>query len=566
MNDTTYPWFKNYPSSVPHEIDTEKYTSIVDLLEQCIKSYGSLTAFECMGASLTFQQLDEASQQFASYLQNVAKLPPKSRVALQMPNLLQYPVAMLGALRAGMIVVNVNPLYTAREMKHQLEDSGAEAIVILANFAHNLEKIVNDLPLKHVIVTEIGDMLGGLKGSVVNLVVKYVKKMIPAYQLPQAIKFNSTLQEGKQQKLQPPTITQQDIAFLQYTGGTTGVAKGAVLTHANLLANMCQISACMKVKLKEREETMITALPLYHIYALTVNCLCMMEIGAKNVLITNPRDMKAFIKELKKHPFSVITGVNTLYNALLHQPDVGTIDFSHLKVASAGGMAVQKFVAEKWKATTGVPIAEGYGLTETSPVLTTNHIDGTERIGTIGLPVPSTQIIIADDEGKEVPTGEPGEIYAKGPQVMREYWNRPEETQKVFTSDGWFKTGDVGVMDEDGFVKIVDRKKEMINVSGFNVYPNEIEEVVSSHDKVLEVGAIGVVNEKSTEVVKIFVVKGDPSLTADELLAYCKENMTPYKVPKFIEFTDELPKSNVGKILRRKLREREEKKVVTDQS
>ncbi len=393
-----------------------------------------------MGASLTFQQLNEASAQFASYLQHVVKLPPKSRVALQMPNLLQYPVAMLGALRAGMIVVNVNPLYTAREMKHQLEDSGAEAIVILANFAHNLEKIVNELPIKQVIITEIGDMLGGLKGTMVNLVVKYVKKMVPAYQLPQAIKFNDTLKQGKQHKLLPPTITQQDVAFLQYTGGTTGVAKGAVLTHANLLANMCQISACMRVKLKEREETMITALPLYHIYALTVNCLCMMEIGAKNVLITNPRDMKAFIKELKKYPFSVITGVNTLYNALLHQPDVGTIDFSHLKVASAGGMAVQKFVAEKWKATTGVPIAEGYGLTETSPVLTTNHVDGTERIGTIGLPVPSTQLLIADDEGKEVPMGEPGEIYAKGPQVMREYWNRPEETEKVFTSDGWFKT------------------------------------------------------------------------------------------------------------------------------
>ena len=496
MNDATHPWFKNYPSAVPHDIDVDKYTSIVDLLERCIKKYGTLTAFECMGASLTFQQLDEASQHFASYLQHVAKLPVGSRVALQMPNLLQYPVAMLGALRAGMIVVNVNPLYTAREMKHQLEDSGAEIIIILANFAHNLEKIVNDLPLKHVVVTEIGDMLGTLKGGLVNLVVKHVKKMVPAYHLPQATTFKTTLKQGEQHTLQPPTLKHEDIAFLQYTGGTTGVAKGAVLTHANLLANMCQISACMKTKLKEREETMITALPLYHIYALTVNCLSMMEIGAKNVLITNPRDMKAFIKELKKHPFSVITGVNTLYNALLHQPDVGTIDFSHLKVASAGGMAVQKFVAEKWKAATGVPIAEGYGLTETSPVLTTNHVDGTERIGTIGLPVPSTQIMIADDEGNAVPMGEPGEIYAKGPQVMREYWNRPDETKEVFTEDGWFKTGDVGVMDADGFTKIVDRKKEMINVSGFNVYPNEIEEVVSSHDKVLEVGAIGSAQRK----------------------------------------------------------------------
>ena len=557
MSDAAYPWFNNYSPGVPHQIDINQYTSIVDLLEKCIKNYGSLTAFECMGASLTFRQLDEESLHFASYLQQVCRLEPGSRIALQMPNLLQYPVAMLGALRAGMIVVNVNPLYTAREMKHQLEDSGSEAIVILANFAHNLEKILPDLPLKHVIVTEIGDMLGGLKGGVVNFVVKHVKKMVPAYQLPGAIRFKDMVRQGRRQELRPPQIKQQDVAFLQYTGGTTGVAKGAVLTHANLLANMRQISAFMRVRLNEREETMITALPLYHIYALTVNCLSMMEIGAKNVLITNPRDMKAFIKELKKQPFSVITGVNTLYNALLHQPEFGTIDFSHLKVASAGGMAVQKAVAEKWKATTGVAIAEGYGLTETSPVLTTNPIDGTERIGTIGLPVPSTQIMIADEEGKEVPTGERGEIYAKGPQVMHEYWNRPDETQQVFTSDGWFKTGDVGIIDEDGFIRIVDRKKEMINVSGFNVYPNEIEDVVASHDKVLEVGAIGVSDEKSSEVVKVFVVKKDASLTEQELLAYCKEHMTAYKVPKFIEFTDELPKSNVGKILRRKLRDKE---------
>ena len=566
MSDAAYPWFDHYPPAVPRTIDTNTYSSIIDLLEKCIKKYESQIAFECLGTSLTFQQLDHESTGFAAYLQQVCKLPTGTRIALQMPNLLQYPVAMLGALRAGMIVVNVNPLYTAREMKHQLEDSGAEAIVILANFAHNLVKIRAELPLKHVIVTQIGDMLGGLKGGVVNLVVKYVKNMVPAYDLPGAVTFKETLKLGKQATLQPPTVGQQDVAFLQYTGGTTGVAKGAVLTHANLLANMGQISACMKVRLNEREETMITALPLYHIYALTVNCLSMLEIGAKNVLITNPRDMKGFIKELKKHPFTVITGVNTLYNALLHHPDFKTIDFSHLKVASAGGMAVQKFVAEQWKAATGVAIAEGYGLTETSPVLTTNHTDGTERIGTIGLPVPNTQILIADDEGKEVPIGEPGEIYAKGPQIMREYWNRPEETSQVFTDDGWFKTGDVGVMNEDGFIKIVDRKKEMINVSGFNVYPNEIEDVVASHDKVLEVGAIGVPNERSTEVVKIFVVKKDASLTADELLAYCKENMTPYKVPKFIEFTDELPKSNVGKILRRMLRDREEKSTAIGQS
>ena len=566
MSNVAHPWFNSYPSDVPHEISISQYDSLADLLEKCVEKYSDRVAFECMGARLTFRQLDDASKCFATYLQQVCKLPTGARVALQMPNLLQYPVAMFGVLRAGMIAVNVNPLYTAREMKHQLEDSGAEAIVILENFAHNLEKIRADVPLKHIIVTKLGDMLGGLKGGVVNLVVKHVKKMVPAYHLPHAIRFNDVLKHGEQPGWQAPAIKQEDIAFLQYTGGTTGVAKGAVLTHRNLIANTLQIAVWMKVRLEEEKETMITALPLYHIYALTVNCFAMMEIGAKNVLITNPRDMKAFIKELKKHPFSVITGVNTLYNALLHHPDINTVDFSHLRVASAGGMAVQKAVAEKWKTTTGVAIAEGYGLTETSPVLTTNRIDGAERIGTIGLPIPSTQLIIADEEGHEVPVHESGEIYAKGPQVMREYWNRPEETEKVFSEDGWFKTGDIGVMDEEGYVKIVDRKKEMINVSGFNVYPNEIEDVVASHPKVLEVGAIGVPNDHSSEVVKIFVVKKDASLTQKELLAYCKENMTAYKVPKFVEFTSELPKSNIGKILRRVLRDREEKVEAIDQS
>ncbi|MGB3852577.1 MAG: AMP-binding protein [Tunicatimonas sp.] len=558
MTDSAYPWLKSYPDGVPHTIDPNKYSSIVDLLDRCIEKYTDSVAFECMGATITYRQLDEQSQHFAAYLLEVCHLKPGSRVALQMPNLLQYPITMLGALRAGMVVVNVNPLYTAREMKHQLSDSGADVIVILANFAHNLEKIAADLPLKHIIVTEIGDLLGGLKGTIVNLVVKHVKKMVPAYQLPQATKFKDVFKEGQRHTFKAPTIQPEDIAFLQYTGGTTGVAKGAVLTHTNLVANMLQITSCTGLKLKPREEVMITALPLYHIYALTVNCLSMLELGAKNVLITNPRDMKAFIKELKKQPFTVITGVNTLYNALLNHPDFGTIDFKHLKVTSAGGMAVQKVVAERWQAATGVSVTEGYGLTETSPVLTTNQVDGSERIGSIGLPVPNTQIIIADDDGNEVPFGEPGEIYAKGPQVMRGYWNRPDETKQVFTDDGWFKTGDVGVMGEDGFIKIVDRKKEMINVSGFNVYPNEIEEVVSGHAKVLEVGAIGVPNERSTEVVKVFVVKKDESLTEQELIAYCRENMTAYKVPKIVEFTTELPKSNVGKILRRLLRDREE--------
>ncbi len=556
MEVKTSPWFQHYPEGVPQEIDSHQYESLVDLLETCIKEYGPLSAFECMGAAITFDELDQQSQDFAAFLQKDLKLAKGSRVAIQMPNLLQYPVAMLGALRAGMIVVNVNPLYTAREMKHQFNDSGADAIVILANFAYNLEKILSETSIKHVIVTEIGDRLGGLKKTLVNAVVKYVKKMVPSYNLPTAIKFNDALKRGSQRTFERVTMKGEDTAFLQYTGGTTGVSKGAVLSHTNLVANMEQISAWMAIGLNKRSETMITALPLYHIYALTVNCLSMMKIGAKNVLITNPRDMKGFIKELKKHPFTVITGVNTLYNGMMNHPDFDTIDFSHLKITSAGGMAVQNAIAERWKKKTSVPIAEGYGLTETSPVLTSNiPVAGLERIGTIGIPLPSTQIIIIDDEGKEVATGEPGEIYAKGPQVMSGYWNRSDETDKVFTEDGWFKTGDVGVMDEEGFTRIVDRKKEMINVSGFNVYPNEIEHIVSGHEKVLEVGAIGVPDERSTEVVKICVVKKDPSLTEEELKSFCKENMTAYKVPKYIEFRDELPKSNVGKILRRLLKE-----------
>ena len=556
MDVTTYPWLKSYPENLPYEIDPHKYSSLVDLIEQSIRKYAATPAYECMGAVVSYRELDALSKNFAGFLQQRG-LKKGDRIALQMPNLLQYPVAMIGALRAGLVVVNTNPLYTAREMKHQFTDSGADAIVILANFAFNLEKIVSETSIKTVIVTEIGDLLGGLKGAVVNLAVKYVKKMVPSYSLPQVIKFKDALKEGKQATFQPVTLDSEDIAFLQYTGGTTGVAKGAVLTHANILANIEQVSACVRVRLKEGEETMITALPLYHIYALTLNCFSMIEIGAKNILITNPRDLKAFIKELKKHPFTIISGVNTLYNALLNQPEFASIDFGPLKAASGGGMAVQKAVAERWEKVTGVPIAEGYGLTETSPVLTNNPIDGNQRIGTIGFPVPNTQIMIADDDGKEVPIGEPGEIYAKGPQVMREYWNRPEETQKVFTEDGWFKTGDVGVMEEDGYVRIVDRKKEMINVSGFNVYPNEIENVIALHDKVLEVGVIGVPDEKSTEVVKAFVVKKDSSLTAEELRAYCKENLTAYKVPKQVEFCDELPKSTVGKILRRELRDKE---------
>ncbi len=559
MASTEYPWHKNYPKGLPKEIDPHQYNSLIDLLEECIKKYGDLPAFECMGKSISFHQLDALSRDFAAFLQNELRMQKGDRMAVQLPNLLQYPVVMLGALRAGVVVVNTNPLYTPREMQHQFKDSGASTIVILTNFASNLEKIIANTDIKTVILTEIGDMLGGLKGKVVNFVVKNIKKMVPPYHLPDAIALNDALKRGSKLKLEKPSMQGSDTAFLQYTGGTTGVSKGAILSHTNMVANMEQIALWMSVRLEEKKETMITALPLYHIYALTVNCLSIMKIGGKNVLITNPRDMKSFLKELKKQPFSVITGVNTLYNALLHQPAFSQLDFSHLKVASAGGMAVQNAVAEKWKKVTGTPLAEGYGLTETAPVLTSNPIDGTEKIGTIGLPLPSTQIIIADEEGNAVPTGQPGEIYAKGPQVMSGYWNMEEETKSVFSADGWFITGDIAVMDEDGFIKIVDRKKEMINVSGFNVYPNDIENTVATHDKVLEVGAIGVPDAKSTEAVKIFVVKKDPSLTKEELLSYCRENMTAYKVPKYIEFRDELPKSNVGKILRRLLKEEKAK-------
>ncbi|MFP4088877.1 MAG: AMP-binding protein [Cyclobacteriaceae bacterium] len=552
-----FSWLKNYPEGLAAEINPERYGSLIELLEECIQKYNNAPAFECMGKAISFKELDTLSLHFAAFLQNELKLQKGDRIAIQMPNLLQYPVAMLGALRAGLIVVNTNPLYTAREMRHQFKDAGVKAVVILANFAYNLEKILKETSIQSIIITEIGDMLGGFKGQLVNFVVKKVKKMVPSYHLPQAIPFNNALKIGKNQKLSSPVIKGSDPAFLQYTGGTTGVSKGAVLTHTNLVSNMEQISSWMSIRLVEGKEIMITALPLYHIYALTVNCLSMMKIGAKNILITNPRDMKAFIKELKKHPFTVMTGVNTLYNGLLNQPEFAKVDFRHLKFGSAGGMAVQKTVAERWKEVTGTPIVEGYGLTETSPVLTTNRIDGHERIGTIGLPVPSTRIIIADDEGKEVAVGEAGEIFAKGPQVMNSYWEKEEESRKAFSEDGWFKTGDVGIMDEDGYIRIIDRKKEMINVSGFNVYPNEIEEIVSAHPKVLEVGAIGVPDDRSTEIVKVCVVKKDPSLTEEELKAFCKENMTPYKVPKIIEFRDELPKSNVGKILRRLLKEGE---------
>jgi len=554
------PWFNYYPKEVPHEIDANQYNSILEVFEEAVQKYGDKPAFVNMGKSLSFNQLDQLSKQFATFLQNHAGLEKGDRIALQMPNLLQYPIAMFGALRAGIVVVNTNPLYTAREMEHQFKDSGASAIVILANFAFNLEKVLAETKIKTVIVTEIGDSLGGLKGSFVNFAVKRIKKMVPKFHIKGAIKFNDALAKGKAGSYVKPEIDDADIAFLQYTGGTTGVSKGAMLMHRNIVANMLQNSLWNRPKLKESEETIITALPLYHIFALTVNCLLMLKLGAKNILVTNPRDMPAFIKDLNRYPFTVITGVNTLFNGLLNQPEFSKIDFSQLKVSVGGGMAVQRVVAEKWEKVTGVPLAEGYGLTESSPTLTCNPIDGTEQIGTIGIPLPSTLVKICDDSGNEVPVGEVGELYAKGPQIMAGYWQRPGETEKTMHGD-WLKTGDMAKMDERGFFAIVDRKKEMICVSGFNVYPNEVEDVVVSHPKVLEAAAIGVADPKSTEAVKIFVVKKDISLTEEELKGFCKENLTAYKCPKQVEFREELPKSNVGKILRRILSEEEKAKV-----
>ena len=549
-----FPWFQFYPPSVPKEVDHTAYSSVVALFEESVLKYGSSVAYECMGKTLTFQELDRLSAQFASYLTKELKLTKGARVAIQMPNVLQYPVVMFGALRAGMVVVNTNPLYTPAEMKHQFNDAGADVVVIVANFASNLEKIKTEIHAKHIIVTELGDLLGGLKGTLVNFVVKRVKKMVPAYHLPEAVGLKKALALGAKHTFSKVAMTLDDPAFLQYTGGTTGVSKGAELSHGNIVANMQQISAWMKPKLVESQEIVITALPLYHIFALTVNCLAMLKIGAHNVLITNPRDMKAFIGDLAKKKFTVITGVNTLFNGLLNQEAFGKLDFSGLKIAVGGGMAVQKATAEKWKSVTGVPLAEGYGLTETAPVATCNPIDGTERIGTIGMPLPNTEVMIADDAGNPVALGERGEILIKGPQVMRGYWNRPEETALVMHGD-WFKSGDIGVMDADGFTKIVDRKKEMILVSGFNVYPNEVEDVVASCPGVLEVGVIGMPDPKSTEKVVAYVVKKDQTLTEEKIIAHCKESLTNYKVPKEVYFTEELPKTNVGKILRRKIKE-----------
>lgn len=557
---STFPWIANYPKGVPAEIEDQLPKNLLELYQNAFNQFGSREAFENMGGVLTFQEVDQLSTNFAAYLQNELGMVKGDRIAIQMPNCLQYPVVLIGAIKAGCIVVNTNPLYTHREMEHQFNDAGIKTIVIMANFAKSLEEAIPNLStVENIIVTELGDMLGGLKGKIVNFVVKHIKKMVPAYKLPNPISFKSAMTKGARMKYTQPEIKGDDTAFLQYTGGTTGVSKGAILSHDNVVAHTLIITHVFKPLLKDgQKDVMITAIPLYHIFALNVNCTFMMHIGAKNVLITNPRDMPGFIKELKKHPFTLFTGVNTLFNGLLNQPDFKEIDFSHFKVSIGGGMAVQDFVAKKWEEVTGTPLVQGYGLSETSPVICVNPLDGTHKMGTIGLPVPSTELAIFDDDGNRLAQGETGEICVKGPQVMSGYWNKDNEG--VFFEGGYFRTGDIGIMDEEGFFKIVDRKKDMINVSGFNVYPNDVENAIADHPKVLEVAVIGVPDPHSTECVKAFIVKSDPSLTEEELRDYCHENLTGYKRPKHYEFRTELPKTNVGKILRRKLKEEEEAK------
>ncbi|ALV92063.1 long-chain fatty acid--CoA ligase [Pantoea rodasii] len=547
-------WLKRYPADVPAEINADRYTSLVELFEHAALQYADKTAFVNMGQPMTYRQLDKQSRDFAAWLQQGLGLKQGDRVALMMPNLLQYPVALFGVLRAGMVVVNVNPLYTPRELKHQLNDSGASAIVIVSNFAHTLEKVVAETPIKHVMLTRMGDQLAPVKATLVNFVVKYVKKLVPKYHLPGAVPFRHALQQGAQMRYQRPTVTNNDLAFLQYTGGTTGVAKGAMLTHGNMQANLEQTKATYGKLLRAGKENVVTALPLYHIFALTVNGLLFLDLGGTNLLITNPRDIPGFVKELSKFPFTAITGVNTLFNALLNDDNFNKLDFSTLRLSAGGGMAVQKAVAERWEKLTGHYLLEGYGLTECSPLVSVNPYDITCHTGSIGLPVPSTDVRIVDDEDNDVAPGEPGELCIRGPQVMVGYWQRPDATEEVL-KNGWLHTGDVVTVDSEGFIRIVDRKKDMILVSGFNVYPNEIEDVLMQHPKVREAAAIGVPSDLSGEAVKVCIVKKDPSLSKEEVLDHCRRQLTGYKVPKIIEFRDELPKTNVGKILRRELRD-----------
>lgn len=550
-------WLKSYPPGVPESINVDAYQSVTEVFEQSVEKYGSRPAFTNMGTTLSYSEIDQLTERLAAYMQNLPNMRKGDRVAIMMPNVLQNPIAIFAALRGGFTVVNTNPLYTPRELKHQLADSGAKAIIIMENFCHTLTDVIDETPIQHVITTQLGDLLKFPKSLIVNLVVKYVKKMVPAFSLPHRVSFKAALSQGAGLQFTAVPRTHEDIAFLQYTGGTTGVAKGAMLTHRNMIANMQQASAWIKDVVDEGSEVIVTALPLYHIFSLTANCLTFMKVGAENYLITNPRDMPGFIKELQNISFTAITGVNTLFIGLLNTPGFEKINFSRLKLTLGGGMAVQQPVAERWKKATGAPLLEAYGLTETSPAVCINPLNLTEFNGSIGLPVPSTEVSIQDENGKMLPQGETGELCVRGPQVMKGYWNREDETAKVLSADGWLKTGDVAKMDVDGYFRIVDRLKDMILVSGFNVFPNEVESVIAENDGVLEVGVIGEADEKSGELVKAVIVKKDPTLTEEDVIKHCRERLTSYKVPKVIEFVSELPKTNVGKILRRELRKKQ---------
>ena len=547
-------WIKSYPSGVPADISIDHVPSLVALFEDACRKYADKMAYVSMGQEMTYGELDRLTRDFAGWLQSLG-LQKGDRVALMMPNLLQYPVALFGTLRAGCVVVNCNPLYTPRELEHQLKDSGATAIVIVENFANTLQQVIARTAVKHVVVTPMGEMLGMVKGALVNFVVRHVKKLVPTWSLSGSINFSAALAAGRRHGMDPVALGHDDLAFLQYTGGTTGVSKGAMLTHANISSNVMQAYSWIKPVVNEGEEFIITALPLYHIFALTANCLTFLMIGARNLLIANPRDIPGFVKEWAKYPITVVTGVNTLFNALLNNPEFAALDFSTMKVTLGGGMAVQGPVADRWRKVTGTPLLQAYGLTETSPAATINPLHMTDFNGSIGLPISSTEVAIRDDSGKEVPLGQVGEICVRGPQVMKGYWQRPEETANVMYGDGFLKTGDMGYIDHLGYVFLVDRKKDMILVSGFNVYPNEVEEAVAMHEGVSDVAAIGVHDDNSGEAVKIFVVRKDPNLTAEELIAHCRRQLTGYKVPKHVEFRADLPRTNVGKILRRALKE-----------
>ena len=548
-------WLNSYEQGVNAEIDITQYSSISDVFRQSVEKFAHQPAFQNMGKTLTYAEVGKLAEDFASYLQNVLKLPRGERVAIMLPNLLQYPIALFGILQAGLVAVNTNPLYTPRELEHQLKDSGATTIIVLENFANTLELVLPRTQIKHVIVASVGEMFGFFKGTLMNFVVRKIKKMVPEYRISDTIPFQTALKEGAAHTFRPVSLTREDTALLQYTGGTTGVAKGAILSHGNICANMQQAAEWIVNLLRPGKETVIAALPLYHIFALTVNLMIFTQAGSKIILITNPRDMKSFIGDMKKERVSVFVGVNTLFNGMVNQPDFATVDFSSLKLTLGGGMATQKAVAEKWKNITGTPIVEAYGLTEASPGVCANPLNIPAYTGGIGLPIPSTEIELRDADGNEVAQGQPGEMWIRGPQVMKGYWNRPEETAKVLDARGFLATGDIAVMDEKGWFKLVDRKKDLIVVSGFNVYPNEVEDVAASHPKVLEAACIGVSSPKTGEALKLFIVKKDESLTAEELIAFCRTQLTAYKVPKDIQFRDELPKSNVGKILRRELRE-----------